>query len=342
MKKKIIFLLISILLSSCISIAVDEPQPPTQSGFVTATLIPTKAGFVPATLTPTFESTIAPTLEVTALPDCEDSAILLRDVTIPDDTQMPAGKKFTKTWEFQNSGECPWIGYTIHYDSGDQMSAPLSAPIPDTLPKANVQVSVSLTTPTGNGAYTGYFTLHNTNGNILFIGTEKTFWVKIVVGNPTPQATIGASSSITKTPYVPSGGNSNCSYSQSSSYVSQVISLINQARITAKLPALISNPQLASAAQVHSVDMACNNFLDHTGSDGSWIGERLADAGYNTTNYKEMIAIGTPQNAIDGWRDDEEHWEIVLDSNMKYIGVGYAYYADSDFGGYFTVDLAGN
>ena len=335
------FLLLSILfLSSCISIAVDEPQIPTQSGFVTATLIPTKAGFVPATLTPTVESTLAPTLAVTIPANCTKIAILLRDVTIPDDTQMDAGETFTKTWEFQNSGTCPWTGYTIKFDSGDQMSAPLSAPIPDTLPNGIVQVSVLLTAPTANGAYTGNFTLNDSNGNSIFIGTEKTFWVKIVVGNPTPQGTTSAST--TRTPFVPSGGNSNCSYSQNASYVSQIISLINQARITAKLPTLTVNAQLTSAAQKHSADMACNNFLDHTGSDGSYIGDRLSDAGYTSFNYYEIIAIGTPQNAIDQWRADAGHWEVVLNPTVKQIGVGYAYYADSNFGGYITVTMGGN
>lgn len=338
MPKKL-FLLITLFLSSCISIGVDAPPTPTQSGFITATLIPTKAGFVPATLTPTLESTLAPTLAVTVPANCTKSAILLRDVTIPDETQINAGEKFTKTWEFQNNGTCPWIGYTIKFDSGDQLSAPLSAPIVDTLAKGIVQVSVLLTAPTIDGAYTGNFTLNDSNGASIFIGTEKTFWVKIVVGNPTPQT---PNVLTTKTPYVPSGGNSNCSYSQNASYVSQIVSLINQARAIAKLPTLTVNAQLTSAAQKHSADMACNNFLDHTGSDGSSIGDRLADAGFNSFNYFEIIAIGTPQNAIDQWRADAGHWEIVLNSTVTQIGVGYAYYADSDFGGYITVDLGGN
>ncbi len=334
------FFLLSILfLSSCISIGVDAPQTPTPAGFVTATLIPTKAGFVPATLTPTFESTVAPTLAVTQNANCKDSAILLRDVTIPDDTNIKAGETFTKTWEFQNVGDCNWVGYTIQFDSGDEMSAPQSAPVPDTAPKGIVQVSVNLTAPTVDGTYQGNFTLHNTNGNSIFIGTEKTFWVKIVVGNLNPQT---PSASTTKTPYVPSGGNSNCSYTQNASYVSQIISLINQARVTAKLSTLTVNAQLTSAAQNHSIDMACNNFLNHTGSDGSTIGNRLAGAGFTSFNYFEIIAIGTPQNAIDQWRADEGHWEIVLNPTIKYIGVGYAYFADSDFGGYITVDFGGN
>ncbi|MFN3491192.1 MAG: CAP domain-containing protein [Anaerolineales bacterium] len=335
MPKKI-FLLITLFLSSCISIGVDAPTTPTQSGFVTATLIPTKAGFVPASLTATFESTIAPTLAVTANANCKDSAILLRDVTIPDDTKINAGETFTKTWEFQNVGNCNWVGYTIRFDSGEQMSAPLSAPVPDTAPKGIVQVSVELTAPIVDGTYQGNFTLHNSNGNSIFIGTEKIFWLRIVVGNPSPQT---PSTFTTKTPYAPSGGNSNCSYTQNASYVSQIISLINQARTAAKLKPLTVNAQLTSAAQTHSADMACNNFLGHVGSDGSSIGNRLNKAGYTSFNYYEIIAIGTPQNAIDQWRADAGHWEVVLNPTVTQIGVGYAYYADSDFGGYITVNV---
>jgi uncharacterized protein YkwD len=219
------------------------------------------------------------------------------------------------------------------------MNAPLSAPIPDTASKDTVQISVQLTAPTANGTYTGFFTLNNSSGKTIPIGIEKTFWVKITVGTGevSPQSTAVGSVS---TPYVPNGSNSNCAYSQNAGYVSQLVSLINQARAAAQLPALTVNAQLSAAAQGHSADMACNNFLDHTGSDGSWIGDRLRAAGYNTSSYAEIIAIGSPQNAMDQWAADGPHWEIVLNPYGTEFGVGYAYYANSDFGGYITVDFA--
>lgn len=326
--------LCALLLTSCISIAVNsESQITAQPDFVTATLIPTKAGFVPATVTPSPAVTIPPTLAVTAPVNCTDSAVLLRDVTIPDNTQIKAGEKFLKIWEFQNNGTCPWIGYTLRFESGDQMNAPLSAPIPDTAPKGIVQASVELTAPSSNGTYTGNFTLNDASGKGLPIGIEKTFWVKIIVG--------AASSISTNTPFVPTGGNGDCAYSQNAGYVSEIISLINQARASAKLPALTINAQLMSAAQSHSADMTCNNFLGHTGSDGSWIDDRLIRAGYPAnTNYNEIIAIGTPQDAMSQWRSDGPHWDAVLDPSVTEIGAGYAYYSGSDFGGYFTVDTA--
>jgi uncharacterized protein YkwD len=115
--------------------------------------------------------------------------------------------------------------------------------------------------------------------------------------------------------------------------------LINQARADAQLSALTLNAQLASAAQAHSADMACNNFLGHTGSDGSWIGDRLAQAGFPASSYFEIIAIGSPQNAMSQWQADQPHWEAVLNPTAREFGVGYAYFKDSDFGGYFTVDF---
>jgi uncharacterized protein YkwD len=338
MKK--IFLAFTLILSSCISISVDSSQTTPRPDFITATLIPTKAGFVPATLTPASEITLAPTLAVTAPANCTNSAVLLRDMTIPDNTPVKAGETFTKTWEFKNNGTCPWVNYKLTFASGDQMNAPLSAPIPDTAPKSTIQISVELTAPSSNGAYTGNFTLNDSSGKAIPIGIEKTFWVKILVGTSgtLPQSTSVGSVS---TPYVPSGLNSNCNYTQNAGYVSELISLINQARAAAQLPTLTVNAQLSAAAQGHSADMACNNFLDHTGSDGSWIGDRLRAAGYNTSSYSEIIAIGSPQDAMSQWRADAPHWQIVLNPNGGEFGVGYAYYANSDFGGYITVDFVG-
>src|SRR6266542_4622885 len=96
---KKIFLLCAFFLTSCISMVVDQNfETAVQPDFVTATLPPTKQSFVPSTLTPTPEIIIIPTLVITAPPNCKDGAVLLRDVTISDNTQVNAKEKFTKTW----------------------------------------------------------------------------------------------------------------------------------------------------------------------------------------------------------------------------------------------------
>jgi uncharacterized protein YkwD len=329
------------LLSSCISVQVEDAPPPTPAGFVTATLAPTRAGYVPPTITPSPEATIPPTLAVTIPPNCTNSAILLRDVTIQDGTRVNAGETFKKTWEFQNTGTCPWIGYTLTFSAGDRMNAPLSAPVPDTLPKDRVEVSVDLTAPTANGTYTGFFTLNDMNGNAVSIGIEKSFWVKITVGSGTPPTVSSGGGGTVNTPSAPTGGGGNCNYSQNAGYVNQVASLINQERANAGLPALSINSLLTNAAQSHAADMACSSRISHTGSDGSSVRSRVLAAGYSPSYVEEIIyGGGGPQAAMTWWMNDQIHRDAILKARSTEMGVGYAYFSSGSYGDYIVVVFA--
>ena len=284
-----------------------------------------------ALIVPPETTTPNPLAPASASVNCVNAAILLRDVTIPDHTQVKAGETFTKTWEFQNTGTCPWRDYTLKFTSGDEINAPLSISIPATAPNEKVQVSMELTAPTADGTYSGYYALYNSDGDVIPIGMEKTFWVKFRVGDYVVISE--ASGSIP----VPAG---NCTFGLNVNYVSQIISLINAERINAGLPALVVDSEIAAFAQIHAEEIAYNNFLSHDGSDVSF-GERMmyhAIAHPNARIFGEILAIGTPQNAMDQWRMDE-HWNYVLGSGFTRIGAGYAYNSCSDYGGYFTVDF---
>lgn len=341
MMKKIIYILsFTSLLTSCISVAVDSNLA-TAVGpdFVTATLPPTKHSFVPATLTLTPEVITTSTIAVTAPPNCKDGAVLLRDVTIQDNTQVKPNEKFTKTWEFQNTGTCPWIKYMLVFAAGDQMGAPLSAPIPDTVSNGKAQVSVELTAPAPNGTYTGYFTLHNSADKIVPIGVEKTFWVKVIVGSNAVVPT-NSGASPTQAGGTTTSGDANCSYSQNAGYVNQIASLINEERANAGLPALTINSQLVAAAQGHAADMACNNMISHTGSDGSSAYSRVLASGYSGSFSEEIIyGGGGPQAAISWWMSDQIHHDAILKAKSTEMGVGYAYYSNGSYGDFIVVDL---
>ncbi|MCB0103340.1 MAG: hypothetical protein H6635_16460 [Anaerolineales bacterium] len=337
MKKIIPILALAIVLSACISIETQPTQTPAPAEFITATLPPTKAGYVSPTPSATPAITLTPTFAVTIDPNCNDSAVLLRDVTIPDGTILRAGETFTKTWEFMNNGSCPWYGYTLKYAAGDQMSAPLSAPVPVTLTKELVQVSVQLTAPSADGEYTGYFTLNDPTGKDVPIGIEKTFWVKIRVGSggTVPQPTTSGSVPTTS---VVTGGN--CSYSQNADYVNQIASAINQERANAGLPELTINPILTNAAQAHAAGMACSGRISHTGSDGSSPYARIQTMGYTPSYYEEIIyGGGGPQAAMTWWMNDQIHRDAILNPKSTEMGVGYAYYANGSYGDYFAVEL---
>jgi len=120
---KITFLLAAVSLASCISVDLAPPVS-ARPDFVTATLVLTKVRFRPATLPPSTGLTSAtpasPIFTVTPLSACRDAAVLLRDVTIPDNARVKAGEKFIKTWEFQNTGTCPWVNYTLKFCNSSQ------------------------------------------------------------------------------------------------------------------------------------------------------------------------------------------------------------------------------
>jgi uncharacterized protein YkwD len=198
-----------------------------------------------------------------------------------------------------------------------------------------VDVSIDLVAPPNDGAFTGIFELRNAAGDVVPIGTEKSFWVKIIVGNGASLAS--SSGGVVVTPQ--SANLPQCPYSENTGYVQQLITLINQARADAQVPTLMVNTQLTAAAQAHSVDMVCGNYLSHSGPNGEPIGYRLRAAGYTSPGFLEILAIGTPQDALNQWRNDPGHWEFVLQPSTQALGVGYAYSASSDYGGYFTVDF---
>jgi len=341
--KRIIYLtlILTLLLSACISVSVDsaETEEPSRD-FVTATLPPTKSGFVPATLTPTLAITSTPTVAVTAPPNCKNSAVLLRDVTIQDDTQVNAGESFTKTWEFQNNGTCPWVNYSIQFAAGDQMDAALSTPIPVTLPNKLVQISVELAAPLSNGSYTGYFTLNDADGKNIDIGIEKTFWVKIRVGASGSVPNTSASVSTQSSGGASAGGSVNCSYTLNAGYINQIANMINSERSKAGLSPLTLNSTLASAAQAHAVDMACNNMISHTSSDGTAMYTRILASGYVPSYTEEIIyGGGGPNAAFTWWKGSPLHINAILSTSSTEMGVGYAYFSNGGYGDFFVVDF---
>jgi len=352
MKKIRILTLLTVLsLASCIKVS-QQPATPIPNRFVTSTLPPTKPGLAlptdtPQPVTPDASTTTPGTpggsaVAVSSAGSCTDSAVLLEDVTVPDNARMKHGEKFTKTWRFKNNGKCSWSGYTIAFVAGDRMEAPDSSPVPQTAAGQTVDISVDLIAPSIDGSYTGYYELKNAKGETLGIGTERTFWVKILIGNinPAPVATL-AVTAISGVPTVKVAGPASCNYSTSSSYATEIVNLINSARAQNGLPGLAVNAQLMAAAQAHSIDMACHGLISHTGSNGSSVHQRVAAAGYSASRSSEIIyGSGYPQTAFDWWMNDQIHRDEILSPNVTEMGVGYAYVADAAYGGYYTVNFA--
>jgi uncharacterized protein YkwD len=326
MKKIILALFLLALLSACGQVSRETPtRAPVL--FVTSTLPPYQPGLtLPTPIPPTASPTSDP-LTPSPTPACREGAVFVEDVTYPDNTRLTAGEKFTKTWKLQNTGNCKWTDFTVAFVSGDKMETPDSVPVPETEVSSTVEVSVDLVAPSDDGAYAGNFELRDAEGEPIPLGTEPTFWVKIVVGEEMPSAseqTIG-----------------NCTYTENPEYVQTLIDLINKERADVGRAALTINANLTEAARRHSLDMACNNFMKHSGSDGSWTGDRVSDAGYSNPYYLEILAIGLPQDAMNQWKIEKADWSAVLNSRVTEIGVGYVFSKFSAYGGYWTVDMGG-
>lgn len=87
-------------------------------------------------------------------------------------------------------------------------------------------------------------------------------------------------------------------------------------------PPLNWNSKLAEAAYRHSLDMATNNFVSHTGSDGSSYQSRAKDAGYVGT-VAENVGGGqrTMDEAIDWWLKSPGHCVSIMNAAHKGYGI---------------------
>jgi hypothetical protein len=95
-------------------------------------------------------------------PDTED----VSDVSVPDGTEFPPGKSFTKVWRIRSTGSVPWpAGSRLAFVSGDQMAAPASVPVPKTAVGSTADVSVDMVAPDQPGTYKGIWQMEDKDGN---------------------------------------------------------------------------------------------------------------------------------------------------------------------------------
>jgi hypothetical protein len=126
-----------------------------------------------------------------ALQRCTNLASFVADVTVPDNSVIPAGTSFVKTWRLRNSGTCTWKpSYSVVFVSGAQMGAPSPVYLPHTvLPGATVDVSAPMIAPMTPGTYRGNWMLSTSGGLLFGLGSNGSgrFYVQIVVpGSTTP------------------------------------------------------------------------------------------------------------------------------------------------------------
>ena len=142
-----------------------------------------------ATATSPVIGTGAPTIAIvsppTAIPSPMSTNCLVAGLvseTIPDNSLVPKGVKFTKTWRVINGGTCAWsTAYKFVFVSGYDLGATKEIKIPENVPPGGItNISLEMTAPTSDGTYIGNWMLTTDTG--VKIGD---FYVQIYVGTPT-------------------------------------------------------------------------------------------------------------------------------------------------------------
>ena len=120
---------------------------------------------------------------------CVYRASLVSDVSVPENTLMAPGSRFTKTWRLRNEGTCTWgPGLSLHslfFMSGEAMGAPSQVRLPsNTPPGGSVDISINMIAPDLPGVYRGEWMLHVADGPLLGVGPDMQMplVVQIIVG----------------------------------------------------------------------------------------------------------------------------------------------------------------
>lgn len=134
------------------------------------------------------------TLQIRPERGCTDQAAFVADVTIPDNTVIQAGTKFTKTWRLRNVGTCTWSQrYILQiYGKSSGIEADWVALHESVEPQQTVDISTELPAPLFEGIARWEGVLKNEFGDSFGLGSEpytdmfgKPFWVQIIVAPAT-------------------------------------------------------------------------------------------------------------------------------------------------------------
>jgi uncharacterized protein YkwD len=129
----------------------------------------------------------------------------------------------------------------------------------------------------------------------------------------------------------------------SSAKRNQLALMINRTRVAAGQTPLARNPELEQAADLHSQDMAVNDYLEHEGSDGSSPQMRAAQAGYEVVPGSGWLVVelisaisDEPAGPLVWWLTESPrvHGRHLLDPRYRELGIGYA--EGGSYGSYWT------
>ncbi|MEM9087829.1 MAG: CAP domain-containing protein [Cyanobacteria bacterium P01_F01_bin.53] len=123
----------------------------------------------------------------------------------------------------------------------------------------------------------------------------------------------------------------------------ELLSLTNKARQAAGLGSLSFAYQLGQSAQSHAADLGTQDYFSHVGKDGSELGDRLAETGYQFNQAGENIAAGqvSAMSTFQDWMNSEGHRANILNEEFTEVGFGVFNAAGSSEHGTYWVQNFG-
>lgn len=128
----------------------------------------------------------------------------VKDVTIPDNTDVTPGQSFTKTWQVSNTGTCAWeSGFKFNVVGGDAMGGSAVTLNQRVEPGSLYEFSVPMVAPTNkSGEVKGTWRLSDANGNFfgdgVYVLVDVTGTAPTTTTEPTTAPT--ATATATQTP----------------------------------------------------------------------------------------------------------------------------------------------
>jgi len=109
------------------------------------------------------------------------------------------------------------------------------------------------------------------------------------------------------------------------SWMTDMLSSVNSKRAKQNLGPLCYNAKVIAAAVTHNEDMVKEDFLDHTGSDGSDPEDRLVREEYDWNSYGENVAWGqiSVQEVMKDWMKSDGHKANILNDSVVHFGAAW-------------------
>ena len=161
----------------------------------------------------------------------------------------------------------------------------------------------------------------------------------VVAPEQTPELPDGDVVAPEQTPELPDGENTPSDGENTSpdgeyalsNYETEVVGLVNEARVDNGLQPLTASGELSRVAHIKSQNMVDENYFSHTSPTYGTPFEMLTSFGISYRAAGENIAYGqrTPEEVVTGWMNSPGHRANILNASYTQIGVGYV--ADGNY-----------